>query len=239
MSLATIGMSGMGVTGIGTAGSLLVSLVLASSPCTAQHDQEPVPEAEPEQASTVLPDSYILDHTVKDIEGHEVDLRQYEGRVVMIVNVASKCGLTPQYEQLESMYDELRDEGFVVLAFPANNFAKQEPGTNRQIAEFCEATYAVEFPLMAKVSVLGEDRNEVYQDLVGQPDPIGGDPKWNFTKFLLNRRGEVVARFEPRTRPDAKEVRAKILELLADKELRDGVEPWSPPKEDSEKIGTP
>ncbi len=213
----------------------LGTLVLGTSLCAAQRG----PVAVSDEASESLPDAYVLDHTVNDITGHEVDLRQYEGRVVMIVNVASKCGLTPQYEQLEAMYDELRDEGFVVLAFPANNFGKQEPGTNDEIAEFCQATYAVEFPLMAKVSVLGEDKNPVYADLFGQPDPIGGEPKWNFTKYLLNRRGEVVARFEPRTKPDDKKARAKVLELLTDKDLRDGVEPWSPPADEASEPSGP
>ncbi len=176
-------------------------------------------------------DPYVLDHVVMDIESNEVDLRSFEGRVVMIVNVASKCGLTPQYEQLQAMYDEFYEQGFVVIGFPANNFMGQEPGTNGEIAEFCSATYGVEFPMMAKISVKGDDRAELFTDLAAQAKPIGGDPKWNFTKYLLNRRGEVVARFGSRTKPVADEVREKVLELLADKELREGTQPWSPPSE--------
>ncbi len=174
-------------------------------------------------------DPYVLDHVVKDIEGNEVDLRSFEGRVVMIVNVASRCGLTPQYEQLQALYEEHYESGFVILGFPANNFMGQEPGTNEEIAEFCSANYGVEFPMMAKISVKGSDRHPLYQDLHDQPEPIGGNPKWNFTKYLLNRRGEVVARFGSRTKPDAEEVVVKVRELLADNDLREGVEPWVPP----------
>ncbi len=205
---------------VGVAGVLLLAGVVFARSANGGNDPDPEPA-----------DPYVLDHIVKDIDDKEIDLRSFEGRVVMIVNVASKCGLTPQYEQLQALHDEFYEQGFVVIGFPANNFMGQEPGTNGDIAEFCSTTYGVEFPMMAKVSVKGEDRAELFSDLSAQAEPLGGDPKWNFTKYLLNRRGEVVARFGPRTKPDDEKVRLKVRELLQDNELRDGVEPWTPPSE--------
>lgn len=159
--------------------------------------------------------AYVLDHTVSRITGEEEHLSAYEGRVVMIVNVASKCGLTGQYEPLEALYEARRDEGLVILGFPANNFKDQEPGSNEEIAEFCRATYGVSFPMFAKIDVVGENTHPLYKELASQPEPIGGEPEWNFTKFLVNRRGEVVYRFDPRTTPDDPAVLAAINELLA------------------------
>lgn len=158
--------------------------------------------------------SYVLDHSAQSISGEDKSLKAYEGKVVMIVNVASKCGFTPQYEQLEALYREHKDEGFVVLGFPANNFREQEPGTNEEILEFCTSTYDVTFPLFSKIDVVGESAHPLYKDLSGQPEPIGGDPEWNFTKFLVNRKGEVVYRFDTRTSPDDEKVIAAISELL-------------------------
>ncbi len=140
--------------------------------------------------------AYVLGFTVKDIDGKDVDLATYKGKVVVIVNVASKCGFTPQYEGLEALYREKKEAGLVILGFPANNFGKQEPGTNADIKKFCEATYKVTFPLFEKISVKGEDQHPLYRKLASQPDPIGGDPKWNFTKFVVDRTGKVVARYD-------------------------------------------
>jgi glutathione peroxidase len=162
-------------------------------------------------------DPFVLNHHVKQIDGTPVDLRHYKGKVVMIVNVASRCGLTPQYKELQALYEEHKEQGFEILGFPANNFGAQEPGTNSQIAEFCSATYGVTFPMFGKISVKGETTHPLYRQLAAQEAPIGGEPAWNFTKFLLNRQGEVVARFEPRTKPDADEVTAKLSELLSSK----------------------
>lgn len=157
---------------------------------------------------------YVLAHTVKDIDGHDVPLTQYKGKVVLIVNVASKCGFTPQYEGLEKLYQEYKSRGFVVLGFPANNFGGQEPGSESEIKAFCASKYGVTFPMFAKVSVKGADATPLYQQLAGQGEGIGGEPKWNFTKFLLDREGRVVARYEPRTKPDDSAMKKKISDLL-------------------------
>ena len=191
---------------------ILVAAMMAGSMTMLSDESGFVPRESAGQA-----DPYVLNHHVKLIDGTPVDLRQYEGKVVMIVNVASRCGLTPQYDELQSLYEEHREQGFEILGFPANNFGSQEPGTNAQIAEFCSASYGVTFPMFGKISVKGENSHPLYRQLAAQEPPIGGEPAWNFTKFLLNRQGEVVARFEPRTKPDADEVRAKISELLSAK----------------------
>jgi glutathione peroxidase len=138
------------------------------------------------------------------------------GRAALLVNVASKCGLTPQYAQLEAMQEELADRGFTVIGFPCNQFGGQEPGSSDEIAEFCSATYGVTFPMTAKVEVNGPDRDPVYERLTEVPDASGdaGDIQWNFEKFLLAPDGTVAARFRPRTEPDAPEVRAAIEAVL-------------------------
>ena len=169
---------------------------------------------EPGQAggkSDVKPAS-PLDFVVKDIDGKEYDLAQLKGKVVMVVNVASKCGFTKQYAAMEKVYDTYKDRGFVLVAFPANNFKGQEPGSDEQIKEFCTATYGVSFPLMSKISVKGEDKHPVYKYLT--EEPTGGEFKgeigWNFTKFLIDRDGRVYARFASKTTPDD----AKVVEAI-------------------------
>lgn len=133
-------------------------------------------------------------------------------RVALVVNVASRCGLTPQYAKLEALQDELGGRGFTVLGFPCNQFGGQEPGTTEEIAEFCSATYGVTFPMTDKVDVNGAGRDPVYEALTATADSAGeaGDIQWNFEKFLVGVDGEVLARFRPRTEPDAPEVRAAI-----------------------------
>jgi len=158
--------------------------------------------------------NYVLDHDVNRITGEAESLGQYEGKVVLIVNVASKCGYTGQYEQLEALYKQHKDDGFVVLGFPANNFLKQEPGSDEEILEFCTSTYDVTFPMFSKIDVLGEEAHSLYKDLAGQPEPIGGEPQWNFTKFLVNRQGQVISRFDTKTSPDDEQVVAAINALL-------------------------
>lgn len=160
-------------------------------------------------------DPYVLDFKMKRLAGEEEDLATYKGKVVMIVNVASKCGLTPQYKSLEATYEKFKDRGFVVLAFPANNFLGQEPGTDTEIAEFCERNYGVTFPMFSKISVRGEDQHPLYTKLTCQPSPVGGDVEWNFQKYLIDRSGNVVARFSPRTKPDDDTVVANIEKLLS------------------------
>jgi glutathione peroxidase len=149
-----------------------------------------------------------LDFKMKSITGQEVDLAQYKGKVVLMVNVASKCGLTDQYEGLEALYEKYKDKGVVVLGFPCNQFGKQEPGTDAEIAEFCSATYKVKFPMFSKIEVNGQGAAPLYQHLTAlDARPKGkGNISWNFEKFLVGKSGQVVARFAPSTEPQAKEV---------------------------------
>jgi len=153
-----------------------------------------------------------LSFSLGNIDGKPVDLSKYEGKVVMIVNVASKCGLTPQYEALQAIYDKYSARGFVVLGFPANDFQNQEPGTNAEIKAFCTSKYGVSFPMFSKISVLGDDIHPMYAYLTDHEanSAFAGDIQWNFTKFLINREGKVIARFEPETEPDSIEVIAAI-----------------------------
>ncbi|MEV3855876.1 glutathione peroxidase [Streptomyces sp. NPDC050095] len=146
------------------------------------------------------------------LQGGDADLSQYEGKAVLIVNVASKCGLTPQYTALEELQKQYAARGFTVLGVPCNQFMGQEPGSADEIAEFCSATYGVTFPLTEKVEVNGEGRHALYAKLVETADAEGhtGDIRWNFEKFLVGRSGDVVARFAPQTTPDAPEVLAAI-----------------------------
>jgi len=150
----------------------------------------------------------IYDHNVATLTGDPADLHDYQGKALLMVNVASRCGLTPQYETLERLHEQYADRGFAVLGFPCNQFGGQEPGTADEIAEFCSATYGVTFPMFAKLEVNGDNRDPLYADLVQLPDADGktGDIQWNFEKFLISPAGEPVARFRPRTTPDAPEV---------------------------------
>ncbi len=159
----------------------------------------------------------VLDFTMKDIDGKPVDLSKYKGEVLLVVNTASKCGLTPQYEGLESVYKKYKAQGFSVLAFPANQFAKQEPGTDAQIKEFCKANYDVSFPVFSKIVVKGEGIHPLYQFLTAkETDPkFSGDIGWNFAKFLVNRKGEVIARFAPQDKPEDEKVTKTIEAALA------------------------
>ena len=168
-------------------------------------------------ASLFAQSKTIYDFTIKSIDGQPVPLSSYSGKVVLVVNVASKCGFTPQYAGLEAVYEKYKDRGLVIVGIPANNFAQQEPGTNDEIKKFCSNKYNVTFPMMSKVSVLGDDKTPLYQFLTGKDtDPqYAGDIKWNFTKFLFDRSGKPVARFEPATTPDSPEVTAAIEAALA------------------------
>ncbi|GLW64212.1 glutathione peroxidase [Actinomadura rubrobrunea] len=154
----------------------------------------------------------VYEVEIGGLRGGSVDLRQYRGKVVLIVNVASKCGLTPQYAGLERLQERYADRGFTVLGVPCNQFMNQEPGTPEEIAEFCSAAYGVTFPLTEKVEVNGEGRHPLYRELVDAADADGhtGDIRWNFEKFLIGPDGAVVARFAPQTEPEAPEVIAAI-----------------------------
>ena len=158
-----------------------------------------------------------LDFTVRTIDGQEQNLADYKGKVVLIVNVASRCGLTPQYKALEAVYGKYKDRGLVVIGFPANNFNGQEPGTDEQIKEFCTTKYNVTFPMMSKISVKGDDKHALYKFLTegkaGQE--FANEVEWNFAKFLVDRNGNVMARFSARTTPDAPQVTEAIEKALA------------------------
>ncbi len=157
----------------------------------------------------------VLDFTLKRIDGEPEALEDYRGQVLMLVNVASKCGFTPQYEGLERLYDRYRDRGFSVLGFPSNDFGAQEPGSNAEIATFCRSTYGVRFPMFEKIHVMGEDAHPLYRFLTDRPPPLGGPVKWNFQKYLVDRNGQVVARYGSRTEPEDPELVAEIERLLA------------------------
>lgn len=147
----------------------------------------------------------IYDFTLKDIDHKEVNLGQYRGKVVLVVNVASRCGYTPQYEGLQKIYLKYKDRGFVILGFPANNFMAQEPGTDEEIKTFCSTKYNVTFPIFSKISVKGDDIHPLYKFLTSKetnPD-FGGEIKWNFSKFLVDRNGKIIARFEPKVTPES------------------------------------
>jgi glutathione peroxidase len=154
---------------------------------------------------------------VRDIDGKDTSLDAYKGKVLLIVNVASKCGLTPQYKGLESTYEKYKDKGFAILGFPCNQFMGQEPGTNEQIKQFCSEKYSVTFPLFDKIDVNGPKRHPLYVALAGAESPYPGDIKWNFGKFLIGRDGKILKRFEPRTTPESPEVTAAIEAALAAK----------------------
>jgi glutathione peroxidase len=153
-----------------------------------------------------------LNFKMKDIAGKEVHLSKYQGKVVLFVNVASRCGLTPQYEALQKVYDKYGKDGLVIVGVPANEFGKQEPGTDAQIAKFCKDNYSVTFPMLSKVVVKGEGITPLYDYLTSKKTnpKFGGAIQWNFTKFLISRKGEVVNRFEPRVKPDDDKVTAAI-----------------------------
>jgi glutathione peroxidase len=163
------------------------------------------------QAATGEAPGTLWAFTPNSLEGQPAPLAQWKGQVALVVNTASKCGLTPQYTGLEAMYGELKDRGFVMLGFPSNDFMGQEPGTAEEIRDFCSTNYKVTFPLFAKVKVKGDGKDGLYAWLTG-----GGleEPTWNFTKFLVGRDGKVIARFGPKTAPDDPELRAAIEKAL-------------------------
>lgn len=154
----------------------------------------------------------FYDYTVKNIEGKDVSLSEFEGKVVLVVNTASECGFTKQYKGLESLYEKYKDEGFVILGFPCNQFGGQEPGSNEDIQNFCDITFQVTFPMMGKIDVNGEGEDPLYTFLKKEQGGLfGNDIKWNFTKFLVDRKGNVVDRFAPQKSPESFEDSIKAL----------------------------
>jgi glutathione peroxidase len=191
-------------------------MIRPAAPAKPRNEEEmavKIPLALAAAVSLVALASGPLDFTMKDIDGKDVELaKTCKGKVVMVVNVASKCGLTPQYEELEKLYETYKERGLVILGFPANEFAAQEPGTEKEIKEFCTSKYKVSFPMFSKIVVKGDTIHPLYKFLTEkETDPsFAGEIKWNFTKFLIGRDGKLAARFEPKTVPSAKEVVAAI-----------------------------
>lgn len=162
------------------------------------------------KGTTTMSEKSVWDFSVKTIDGQDVKLDTYKGKVLLIVNVASKCGYTPQYEGLQAVYSKYKDQGLVILGFPANNFMGQEPGTNEEIKTFCQTKYNVSFPLFAKISVKGENIAPLYQFLTSQ----AGEVTWNFNKFLIGKDGKLIKHFESKDKPEGETVTGAIEQAL-------------------------
>jgi len=159
--------------------------------------------------------SSIYDFTMTNIDGHSVHLSKFKGKVLLVVNVASKCGYTPQYAGLEKLYEEYKGKGFLILGFPANNFGSQEPGTDAEIKTFCTGNYNVSFPMFSKISVKGDDQAPLYKWLIASSDRPSDQIEWNFTKFIVGKDGKVAYRFKSQDTPDSPQVKDAIDKALA------------------------
>ena len=157
----------------------------------------------------------VYDFKVPGLDGKTIDLASFKGKKLLIVNTASKCGFTPQYADLEKLYEQYKDKGFVIVGVPANNFGAQEPGTNEEIKTFCSRNYNVTFPMMSKVSVKGADTTPLYQYLTDKGSKTGGEIKWNFTKFLIDKKGNVINRFESAVTPESADLVKAVETALA------------------------
>lgn len=199
---------GLGVS-LSLGGAAMAQPTSNPAPHTSQPETKPVDKFADDPTA-------VLGFTMDDIHGEPVELTKYTGKVVMMVNVASKCGFTPQYEGLEALYEKYKDKGLVILGFPANNFRGQEPGSNEEILEFCKSTYGVKFPMFGKISVIGDDQHPLYKKLSAAMEDQGGEPGWNFTKYLVDRTGHVVKRIDTRTAPEDESVIKEVEKLLAE-----------------------
>ena len=168
-------------------------------------------------AASLMAETKLQDISLKDIEGKSTSLKKYDGKVLLVVNVASQCGLTPQYKALETVHEKYKDKGFTVLGFPCNDFGSQEPGTNEEIKQFCSSKYNVTFPMFDKLHVKGPEQHPLYTALSGKDSPFPGDVKWNFGKFLVGRDGRIIKRFEPKVTPDSPEVTQAIEAAITEK----------------------
>jgi len=180
--------------------------------CKPGYSLEPSPEQVKGAIQAALAPAYNF--TLDDIDGHPVDLQRFHGKVLLLVNTASLCGNTTQYEGLQTLYEQYQEHGLEILAFPANNFGKQEPGTNEEIKSFCYTKYALEFPLFTKISVKGEDTHPLYQYLT-KDSPFPGEITWNFQKFLVDRQGNIIARYRPGVKPLSPQIVTGIEQALA------------------------
>jgi len=162
--------------------------------------------------ATAFAASSVHDFTLDALNGTPTPLASFKGKVMLVVNVASQCGYTPQYEGLQALYAKYKDQGLVITGFPANNFGGQEPGTNEEIGAFCRSKFGVTFPMFSKISVLGRDKAPLYQFLTDKTanPATGGEIQWNFTKFLVDRNGKVIQRFEPAVEPQSRELVSAI-----------------------------
>jgi glutathione peroxidase len=164
---------------------------------------------------SISTDTSIYDFELDSLSGDEVSLSEFEGNVLLVVNTASECGYTPQYKELQELYETYNDEGFYVLGFPANNFGGQEPGSDEEIAQFCELNYGVTFPMFSKISVKGDDQHPLYQYLTQADNPdFTGEIGWNFEKFLIDRNGNIVRRFKSNVTPMGDELTESLKDLL-------------------------
>jgi glutathione peroxidase len=165
-------------------------------------------------AGMALGASSVHEFTMKALDGKQVPLASFKGKVMLVVNVASQCGYTYQYEGLQALYAKYKDRGLVLTGFPANNFGAQEPGSDAEIGAFCKSKFGVTFPMFSKISVKGADKAPLYQFLTDAKTKTGGEIQWNFTKFLVDRNGQVIQRFEPEVEPLSKEVEAAVESAL-------------------------
>lgn len=179
----------------------MVLFVLTAFRCTGQNQQK-------RESMDTTPEKSFHDFKVKDINGNEFDLSDLKGKKVLVVNVASKCGLTPQYEELQTLYERHKENDFVVIGFPANNFNDQEPGTNAEIMEFCEVNYGVTFPMMGKISVAGDDQAPLYKWLTSKSENgvLDQEVTWNFQKFMVDEEGRLVDVVMPRESPMSEKI---------------------------------
>jgi glutathione peroxidase len=180
--------------------ALFQIVLISCSKSTSQNSNNQQTQIKPEGNKNL--NKNIYDISVKTMDGETKNLSDYKGKVLLIVNVASKCGYTPQYEGLENIYKKYNDKGFEILAFPCNDFGEQEPGTNDEIRTFCESKYNVTFPLFDKIQVLGDNKSPLYDRLINNSQPTG-DIGWNFEKFLINKNGDIVGRFKSKIKPES------------------------------------
>jgi glutathione peroxidase len=183
---------------------LFFSLLILSSVLTAQQKEK-----------LSVDQKGLYGFTMKTIDGKDKSLADYKGKVLLVVNVASFCGYTPQYKDLEEVYQKYKDKGFTILGFPANNFGQQEPGTDEEIKTFCDTKYNVTFDLFSKISVKGDDQHPLYQ-YITKDSPFPGDVKWNFQKYLVDKKGNIVAKYLSKVKPTDKEVMQQIEALMND-----------------------
>ena len=212
---------GRGVTGLNVIASHLVSLAAFDSAPSSTNNpyMKTIALLATVIAMTTLAThaESIYDLKLKDIDGKDTTLAAYKGKVLLIVNVASKCGYTKQYTGLESIYQKYKGQGFVVLGFPCNQFGGQEPGTNEEIKQFCSSKYNVTFPMFDKLEVNGANRNPLFVSLAGKDSPYPGDIKWNFNKFLIGKDGKILKRFDSKVAPESEELTKEIEAALAAK----------------------